>query len=81
MALYTESERRTTDAVAAALETSLHEEKRGTRVETRTHQKQCVQCQRWFWAWDPVRSRCFVCDAPPPAEVKRILETIHATTG
>jgi hypothetical protein len=53
------------------------EEKRGTRIETRVHQRQCVKCRRWFWAWDPDRLRCFVCDAPPPKELKRILERIN----
>jgi hypothetical protein len=55
------------------------EEKRGTRIETRVHQRQCVKCRRWFWAWDPERSRCFVCDAPPPKELKRILDRINGT--
>jgi hypothetical protein len=50
---------------------------RGTKVETRIHQRQCGHCQRWFWAWDRERKDCFVCDAPPPWELKRILEGIH----
>lgn len=68
------------DTIAAAYE-SMHDEKRETRIETRIHQRQCVQCRRWFWAWDPGRFRCFVCDAPPPGELRRILEVIHGTTG
>ena len=52
----------------------------GTKVETRIHQRQCKQCRRWFWAWDPERHRCFLCDAPPPRELRRILEEIHGTT-
>jgi hypothetical protein len=68
------------DTVLAALE-SMREEKRGTRIETRVHQRQCAQCRRWFWAWDPERFRCFVCDAPPPRELRRILEVIHGTTA
>jgi hypothetical protein len=52
---------------------------RGTKLETRVHQRQCSHCQRWFWAWDPERQRCFVCDAPPPWEVRRILDGIHGT--
>jgi len=54
---------------------------RGTKLETRVHQRQCKHCQRWFWAWDPERRQCFVCDAPPPGELRRILEEIHGTTG
>ena len=54
---------------------------RATRVETRIHQRQCTQCHRWFWAWDPARSRCFVCDAPPPRELRRILDGIHGTAA
>lgn len=68
------------DTIAAAYE-SMRDEKRGTRIETRVHQRQCVHCRRWFWAWDPERFRCFVCDAPPPRELRRILEVIHGTTG
>jgi len=68
-----------TDTIAAAYE-SMRDEKRGTRIETRVHQRQCVQCRRWFWAWDPDRFRCFVCDAPPPRELRRILEVIHGAT-
>lgn len=81
MALNTESARRVTETVAAVSDPSAHQEKRRTRVETRVHQRQCVKCRRWFWAWDPVRTHCFVCDAPPLDEVKRILTGIHATTG
>src|SRR5512136_400368 len=51
------------DTLAAAYE-SMRDEKRGTQIETRVHQRQCVQCRRWFWAWDSERFRCFVCDAP-----------------
>jgi hypothetical protein len=80
MVLLMESERRTEDA-AVASKVARQDEEQGSKIETRIHQRQCVQCRRWFWAWDPARSRCFVCDAPPPHEVKRILEAIHATTG
>ena len=68
-----------TDTIASAYE-SMRDEKRGTQIETRVHQRQCVQCRRWFWAWDPDRFRCFVCDAPPPRELRRILEVIHGAT-
>lgn len=67
------------DPVAAAYE-SMRDDKRGTRIETRVHQRQCSQCRRWFWAWDPNRHRCFVCDAPPPLELRRILGVIHGAT-
>ncbi len=70
----------TTDPIAEAYE-SMRDEKRGTQIETRVHQRQCVQCRRWFWAWDPSRFRCFVCDAPPPRELQRILEVIHGATA
>lgn len=53
------------------------DEMRRTRIKTRVHQRQCVQCKRWFWAWDPERVRCFLCDAPPPGELKRILDAIN----
>jgi hypothetical protein len=53
----------------------------GTKVETRIHQRQCSHCRRWFWAWDRERQRCFVCDAPPPWELRRILEAINGITA
>lgn len=56
-------------------------EELGTRVETRVHQRQCEHCHRWFWAWDPERRKCFVCDAPPPRELRRILGMIHGTAA
>ncbi len=60
---------------------SKQEDVRGTRIKTRVHQRQCVRCKRWFWAWDPERLRCFLCDAPPPGELKRILDAIHGPNG
>ena len=54
---------------------------KGTKVETRIHQRQCTHCQRWFWAWDPERHGCFVCEAPPPWELRRILGGIYGTTA
>ncbi len=81
MAVYLESQARKTIDSVSAPNGSNQEDKRETRVETRIHQRQCVKCKRWFWAWDPVRLRCFLCDAPPPGEVKRILDAIHTTTG
>lgn len=79
MVLLLESAPQNGKASIATLSAPKHEEKRGTKIETRVHQRQCVQCTRWFWAWDPVRFRCFVCDAPPPEELKRILEVINGT--
>ena len=49
------------------------------RVETQIHQRQCLRCQRWFWAWSPERRKCFVCDPPPPAQLERILREIYGT--
>jgi hypothetical protein len=81
MAVYLESQPRKTINSVSAPDGSNQDDKRGTRVETRIHQRQCAKCKRWFWAWDPVRLCCFLCDAPPPGEVKRILDAIHTTTG
>jgi hypothetical protein len=49
----------------------------GTKVETQIHQRQCLRCQRWFWAWVPDRRKCFVCDPPPREQLLRILGEIH----
>jgi len=49
----------------------------GSRVETQIHQRRCLRCQRWFWAWGPERQKCFVCDPPPPEQLQRILGEIH----
>ncbi len=50
-----------------------------SRVETQIHQRRCLRCQRWFWAWSPERRKCFLCDPPPPAQLQRILGDIHGT--
>jgi len=49
----------------------------GSKVETQIHQRQCLRCQRWFWAWRPERRKCFVCDPPPPEQLQRILGEIN----
>lgn len=52
-------------------------EEQGTRAGTRIHERQCAQCRRWFWAWSPERERCYVCDAPPPRDLRRLLDAIQ----
>jgi len=81
MALLLEAMRRETADTIRTLDGSKQDGEIGTKVETRIHQRQCKHCKRWFWAWDPARQRCFVCDAPPPRELKRILGEIYGTTG
>ena len=49
----------------------------GSRVETQIHQRQCLRCQRWFWAWSPERRKCFLCDPLPPEQLQRILGEIQ----
>jgi hypothetical protein len=56
-------------------------EREAASRETRIHQRQCERCHRWFWAWDSGRHQCFVCDAPPPQELRRILEAIHGSAA
>jgi len=46
------------------------------RDSSRIHQRQCEQCHRWFWAWHPDRSRCFVCEPLPPSEPRAVLDGI-----
>ncbi len=53
----------------------------GSRVETQIHQRQCLRCQRWFWAWGPDRRKCFVCDPPPREQLQQILGEIHGHDG
>jgi hypothetical protein len=81
MVLLVESEPEEMTVTARTPDVAKPDEVRTTKVETRVHQRQCDHCHRWFWAWDPERRKCFVCDAPPPAELKRILGLIHGTTG
>ncbi len=50
-----------------------------SRVETQIHQRQCLRCQRWFWAWSPERRKCFLCDPLPPEQLQRILGEIQGT--
>jgi hypothetical protein len=79
MVLLVESEPREMTGPVRTLGGSTQDGVNGTKVETRIHQRQCKRCQRWFWAWDPARHECFVCDAPPPWELRRILGVIYGT--
>jgi len=47
-----------------------------SKIETRIHQRQCLRCQRWFWAWGRDREKCFVCEPLPPAQLQRVLGEI-----
>ncbi len=81
MAVFVESAPQAASSTVVSPSGPTPNETRGTRIKTRVHQRQCVKCKRWFWAWDPERLRCFLCDAPPPGELKRILEAIHTANG
>ncbi len=47
------------------------------RDGSRIHQRQCERCHRWFWAWHPDRSRCFVCEPLPPSALRVVLDGIE----
>jgi len=81
MVLLLESEPREKTNAVRTLDGSKRNGQNGTKLETRIHQRQCCHCHRWFWAWDPERQGCFVCEAPPPWELRRILQVIHGTAA
>ena len=57
-------------------ESLIHGEGASARDRSRIHQRQCARCHRWFWAWHPDRSRCFVCEPLPPSELRVLLDGI-----
>ncbi len=50
-------------------------------VETQKHERQCRRCRKWFWAWEPVRTHCYVCQPLPRAELTNFMAALEAGTG
>lgn len=46
--------------------------------ESRTKQRQCVGCLRWFWPWSAHRTRCYVCEPLAPATLRQVLQGIQS---
>ena len=50
-------------------------------VETQKYERQCRRCRKWFWAWEPVRTHCYVCQPLPRAELTSFMAALESGTG
>ena len=51
------------------------------RVETQKYERQCAGCRKWFWAWGPERTHCYVCQPLPRAELTRFRAALDSGNG
>jgi len=51
------------------------------RVETQKYERQCAGCRKWFWAWGPERTHCYVCQPLPRAELKHFRAALDSGNG
>ena len=51
------------------------------RVETQKYERQCAGCRKWFWAWGPARTHCYVCQPLPRAELTRFRAALDSGNG
>jgi hypothetical protein len=47
-------------------------------VETKKNERQCRRCRKWFWAWEPVRTHCYVCQPLPRAELTSFMAALES---
>ena len=50
-------------------------------VETQKYERQCRRCRKWFWAWEPVRTHCYVCQPLPRAELTSFMAALESGNG
>jgi hypothetical protein len=50
-------------------------------VETQKYERQCRRCRKWFWAWEPVRTHCYVCQPLPRAELTSFIAALESGNG
>jgi hypothetical protein len=50
-------------------------------VETQKYERQCAGCRKWFWAWGPERTDCYVCQPLPRAELTRFRAALDSGNG
>jgi len=50
-------------------------------VETQKYERQCAGCRKWFWAWGPERSHCYVCQPLPRAELTSFRAALDSGNG
>jgi hypothetical protein len=50
-------------------------------VETQKYERQCAGCRKWFWAWGPERTHCYVCQPLPRAELTRFRAALDSGNG
>ena len=51
------------------------------RVETQKYERQCAGCRKWFWAWGPERTHCYVCQPLPRAELTSFRAALDSGNG
>jgi hypothetical protein len=51
------------------------------RVETQKYERKCAGCRKWFWAWGPERTHCYVCQPLPRAELTRFKAALDSGNG
>ena len=51
------------------------------RVETQKYERQCAGCRKWFWAWGPERTHCYVCQPLSRAELTRFWAALDSGNG
>jgi len=37
------------------------------------NERLCARCCKPFWAWESPRKKCYICNPPKAAEVKRLI--------
>lgn len=50
-------------------------------IETQKYERQCRRCRKWFWAWEPVRTNCYVCQPLPRAELMSFMAALESGNG
>ena len=50
-------------------------------VETQKYERQCRGCRKWFWAWGPERTHCYVCQPLSRAALTSFRTALESGNG
>jgi hypothetical protein len=50
-------------------------------VETQKYERQCRGCRKWFWAWGPERTNCYVCQPLSKAALTSFRTALESGNG
>ena len=50
-------------------------------VETQKYERQCAGCRKWFWAWGPERTHCYVCQPLSRAALTSFRAALESGNG